>query len=111
MPKPYSEDLRGRVLKIVDDDNGSKMFKIDRKPYIGGREETGSIKPSFGYQKEHSHKIKDLDSLVKFVDVKRDIKVEKIIEEFGNMCKDTVYNYLKKVNYRYKKNFSLSRKG
>ncbi|KLT22430.1 hypothetical protein wVul_0795 [Wolbachia endosymbiont of Armadillidium vulgare str. wVulC] len=33
------------------------------------------------------------------------------IEEFGNMCKDTVYNYLKKVNYRYKKNFSLSRKG
>ncbi|WP_349968552.1 hypothetical protein [Wolbachia endosymbiont of Armadillidium arcangelii] len=51
MPKPYSEDLRGHVLKIVDDDNGSKMFKIDRKTiywWRKRREETGSIKPSFG---------------------------------------------------------------
>ncbi|WP_341811789.1 hypothetical protein [Wolbachia endosymbiont (group A) of Conops quadrifasciatus] len=33
------------------------------------------------------------------------IRVEKIIEKFGNMCKDKVYNYLKKVNYMYKKTF------
>jgi len=39
------------------------------------------------------------------------IRVEKIIEKFGNMCKDKVYNHLKKVNYMYKKNFSLSGKG
>ncbi|CCE77837.1 MULTISPECIES: hypothetical protein [Wolbachia] len=39
-----------------------------------------------------------------------DIRIEKIIEEFGNMCRNTVYNYLSKVNYTYKKNFSLLRK-
>ncbi|MCM1002344.1 IS630 transposase-related protein [Wolbachia pipientis] len=115
MPRPYSEDLRERVLKVVDEkkitmEEISKMFKIDRKTiywWRKRREETGSIKPSSGYQKGHSHKIKDLDSFAKFLDENRDITVEKIIEKFGNICKDTVYNYLKKVNYTYKKNFSL----
>ncbi|MCM1001428.1 MAG: IS630 transposase-related protein, partial [Wolbachia endosymbiont of Melophagus ovinus] len=35
MPRPYSEDLRKRVLKVVDEkktmEEISKMFKIDRK--------------------------------------------------------------------------------
>lgn len=36
MPKPYSEDLRERVLKVVDEkkmtmEEVRKMFKIDRK--------------------------------------------------------------------------------
>ncbi|WP_174133447.1 IS630 transposase-related protein [Wolbachia endosymbiont of Atemnus politus] len=89
------------------------MFKIDRKTiywWRKRREETESIKPPSGYQKGHSHKIKDLDDFIKFLDENQDITVEKIIEKFGNMCKDTVCNYLKKVNYTYKKNFSLSGK-
>jgi transposase len=41
MSRPYSEDLRERILKVVDEkkmtmEEISKMFKIDRKPYIGG---------------------------------------------------------------------------
>ncbi len=75
------------------------------------KEETGNIKPSSGYQKGHSHKIKDFDGFIKFLDANQDITVEKIIEKFGNMCKNTVYNYLKKANYTYKKNFSLPGKG
>lgn len=46
----------------------SEMFKIDRKTiycWRKRREETGSIKPSFGYQKGHSHKIKDLEHVFK----------------------------------------------
>jgi transposase len=66
-----------------------KMFKIDRKTiywWRKRREETGSIKPSSGCQKGDSYKIKDLDSFVIFLDENMDIKVEKIIEKFGNMC-------------------------
>jgi len=119
MARPYSEDLRERVLKVVDEkkmtmEEISNMFKIDRKTiywWRKRREETGSIKPSSGYQKGHGHKIKDVDRLVKFLSENQDITIEKIIVEFGNMCKNTVYNYLKKVNYTYKKNFSLSGKG
>lgn len=47
------------------------MFKIDRKTiywWRKRREETGSIKPFSGYQKGRSHKIKDLDSFVEFLD-------------------------------------------
>ncbi|WP_353279739.1 hypothetical protein [Wolbachia endosymbiont (group B) of Xanthorhoe designata] len=51
-----------------------------------------------------------MDRFIKFLDGNQDIRIEKIIEEFGNMCRNTVYNYLSKVNYTYKKNFSLSRK-
>ncbi|WP_375315881.1 IS630 transposase-related protein [Wolbachia endosymbiont (group A) of Colletes cunicularius] len=73
MAKPYSEDLRERVLKVVDEkkmtmEEVSKMFKIDRKTiywWRKRREETGSIKPSSGYQKGHSHKIKYLEPVFK----------------------------------------------
>ncbi|WP_010405311.1 MULTISPECIES: hypothetical protein [unclassified Wolbachia] len=51
-----------------------------------------------------------MDRFIKFLNGNQDIRIEKIIEEFGNMCRSTVYNYLSKVNYTYKKNFSLSRK-
>ncbi|NSM56752.1 hypothetical protein HET73_04955 [Wolbachia endosymbiont of Atemnus politus] len=69
MPGPYSEDLRERVLKAVDEkemtmEEISKMFKMDRKTIYWWRkirEETGSIKPALGYQKGHSHKIKNLE--------------------------------------------------
>ncbi len=50
-----------------------------------------------------------MDRFIKFLNGNQDIRIEKIIEEFGNMCRSTVYNYLSKVNYTYKKNFSLSR--
>ncbi|WP_375316247.1 hypothetical protein [Wolbachia endosymbiont (group A) of Colletes cunicularius] len=46
----------------------SKMFKIDRKTiywWRKRREETGSIKPSSGYQKGHSRKIKYLEPVFK----------------------------------------------
>lgn len=46
-----------------------------------------------------------MDRFIKFLDGNQDIRIEKIIEEFGNMCRNTVYNYLSKVNYTYKKTF------
>lgn len=47
------------------------------------REEIGSIKPYSDYQKVHSHKIKDLDSFVEFLDENQDIGVKKRIKTFN----------------------------
>jgi transposase len=79
----------------------SNMFKIDRKTIYWWRKrrgETGSIKPSSGFQKG-SQKIKDLESFVNFLAENMDITVEKVIEKYSNMCKVTVYNCLNKLNY------------
>ena len=111
MPGPYSEDLRKRVLKVVDEKKMTmkaigEMFSIDRKTlywWRKRRKETGSIKPAFGYQTGHRSKIKDMDSFFKFLQDNQDVTVDKIIEKFGNMCKETAYNYLKKAGYTYKK--------
>lgn len=119
MPSPYSEDLRERVIKAVEEKTMtikkiSKVFKLSVKTIYLWRKrkkETGSVKPLSGYQKGHSSKIKHLESFIKFLNDNHDVTVEKIIDKFGNMCKNTVYNYLNKVNYTYKKNFSLSREG
>jgi len=118
MPKPYSKDLRERVLKVVDEKKMtmkaiSEMFNIDEKTlylWRKRREETDSIEPITRYQKGCGHKIKDLSSFKEFMQDNQDVTVDKIIEKFGNMCKKTVYNYLKKIGYTYKKNLPVSGK-
>lgn len=84
MPKPYSEDLRERVLKVVDEK------KMSMK----------AVSEMFS---------KDMGSFFKFLEDNQNVTTDKVIEKFGNMCKETAYNYLKKAGYTYKKNLSLSR--
>ena len=111
MPKPYSEDLRERVFKVIDEKKMSmkkigETFKLSIKTiylWRKRREETGSIKPASGYQTGHRSKIKDMCSFFKFLQDEQDVTTDKIIERFGNMCKETAYNYLKKAGYTYKK--------
>lgn len=61
MSKSYSEDLRERALKVVDKKwLWARCSKLIEKQYIDEGKETRNIKPSSGYQKAHSLKIKDL---------------------------------------------------
>jgi transposase len=86
----------------------SRMFNIDEKTlywWRKRREKNGNVKAALGYQKGHSHKIKELDSFVKFLEENQDITINKLIEKFGNMHKNTVYNYLKKLGIHIKKTF------
>ncbi|VVC42794.1 Homeobox domain-like,Winged helix-turn-helix DNA-binding domain,Transposase, Synechocystis PCC 6803, partial [Cinara cedri] len=62
MQKPYSEDLREKVLKVFDAGEMTiikkvcETFNIDEKTLYWWRkrkEETGSVKPASGYQKGH----------------------------------------------------------
>ncbi|WP_425382322.1 helix-turn-helix domain-containing protein [Spiroplasma endosymbiont of Melieria omissa] len=115
MPKPYSEDLLRKVIEAYESKNMKikeicKVFNITRKTLFLWRKrkkETGHIKPILNYQKGHSHKIKDLDELKNYLAENKDVTVQKVIDKFGNMTKETVYNYFKKLNYTYKKNFSI----
>ncbi|BET37743.1 IS630 transposase-related protein [Spiroplasma ixodetis] len=116
MPKPYSEDLRKKIIEAYESKNMKikeicKVFNITRKTLFLWRKrkkETGHIKPILNYQKWHSHKIKDLDELKNYLAQNKDVTVQKVIEKFGDMTKETVYNYFKKLNYSYKKNFFIS---
>lgn len=117
MPKPYSEDLRERVFKAIDESKMSmkkisETFKLSIKTiylWRKRREETGSIKPASGYQIGHRSKIKDINSFSKFIEDNQDVTVDKIIEKFGKMCKNTAYNYLKKLAIHIKKLFFIKR--
>ena len=47
----------------------SQIFRINRQTiynWVSIREETGKLEAKSGYQKGHSHKIKDLEQLEKF---------------------------------------------
>lgn len=86
----------------------SETFKLSiKKIYLWQkrREETGGIKPASGYQTGHRSKIKDINSFSKFIEDNQDITVNKIIEKFGKMCKNTAYNYLKKLAIHIKETF------
>jgi transposase len=74
VPHPYSLDLRERVISFVDSgktvSSASSFFKVTQntiRKWLSLREETKSLAPKEGYQKGHSHKIKDHDALKQFV--------------------------------------------
>ena len=63
---PYSLDLRQRVITAVDENmhinEAVKTFKVSRRviyEWLELRKETGSLEPKSGYQKGHSHKIRE----------------------------------------------------
>ena len=73
MPKPYSKDLREKLIGQLDAGmsitKASKIFRVNRQTiynWIRIKEERGKIEAKAGYQKGHSHKIKDLGQLEKF---------------------------------------------
>ena len=70
MPKPYSIDLREKLFAQLDSgmsiSKASKIFRVNRQTiynWVSIKEETGKLEAKSGYQKGHSHKIKDLKQL------------------------------------------------
>lgn len=66
MPAPYSNDLREKVMAAIDrgdkKSHVSRMFNISRDTidrWLNRRRATGSVKAVQGYQRGHSHRIKD----------------------------------------------------
>ena len=119
MPKPYSTDLREKLFAQLDSGmsitKASKIFRINRQTiynWISMKEETGKLEAKSGYQKGHSHKIKDLERLEKFLLENPD----KTLKELSRLWSEkisgwTLGRWVNRLGYTYKKNlFSYQKK-
>lgn len=118
---PLSVDLRERVIAAVDRGVSitevAKVFKVSRRViynWLDLKQTTKSLAPKAGYQRGHSHKIKDLDQFKIFVEANKYRTIKGMIVEWQKLNNNTISEtvmerYLKKSNYTSKKNFWVHR--
>ena len=97
-------------MRIVE---ASKVFNVHREAianWIKIKEANGNCEPKKGYQKGHSHKIKDKDKFKKFINDNKDKSCKELGHLWGKISASTIYSYMKKIGYSDKKNFSSSQK-
>lgn len=111
MAKAYSNDLRDRVLKAISEGEKtstvSKMFKVCLKTIYNWKtlkNKTGSFEAKTGYQKGHSHKIKNLEEFKGYIEKNPNQILEEIADSLGSMSSTTVHRALKKIGFTRKKN-------
>jgi hypothetical protein len=111
----YSIDLRVRVIEAIksgySQTKASRLFKVCRKTIYSWLklDSQGDLSPITGFQKGHSHGIKDLSKLRAFVDLHPDYTQEEIGHHFG-VSGPTISRGLKKLKYSRKKKPNLFRK-
>lgn len=115
MARAYSEDLRGRALDMVE--RGDSVKEVSTvlglglttiKYWVRAWQTEGRRVAKTGYQKGHSHKLKDVEILRELVAKNPD----KTLKELGKMLPvpcgaDTVHRGLKRLGMTYKKRVSL----
>lgn len=111
MAKPYSKDLRDRVLKAIDEGQKtstiSNVFKVCLKTIYNWKtlkNKTGTFEPKIGYQKGYGHKIKDLEVFTNHIEKNPNQNLGEIAESWGNVSRTTVHRALKKIKFTRKKN-------
>ena len=116
----YSVDLRKRAIDLVD--NGKKksavarLLNLSRRViylWLKRREETGSLKPKTGYQKGHSHRIRDWELFEKFAHKNKGCTTKQMAKQWttltGQSTSDSVIERgLKKIGFTYKKKRSTT---
>ena len=111
MAKPYSIDLRERVMAAFD--SGEKVGKIAERFCISEktlylwriqRKSRGTIEPITKYQKGHSHKLLDLEKFKNFVIENESKSVGEMANIWGNIGKTTIKKGLKMISFSRKKN-------
>ena len=117
MPSPYPIELRTRVLEKIKTGmrivETSKVFNVHKETianWIKIKEENGRCESKKGI-KRASHKIKDKDKFKKFINDNKDKSCKELAHLWGKISASTIYNYIKKIGYSNKKNFSSSQKG
>ncbi len=112
MPKPYSNDLRLKVVEAIVVNGmkryeASEQFNISRNTihaWLKRYEETGDLSPSPHNHSGHSHKITDWQSFEAFGRKYAD-KTQKELAELwpGEISDRTISRALKKINFTRKK--------
>jgi transposase len=122
MPVPFSIDLRKRVISSIDEgmsiENASNLFKISGRviyKWLDLREEYKSLTPKSGYQKGHSHKLKDLDAFKDFVENNKYCTISEMKSKWfelkaQSISNTTIQRTLKKIGYTFKKKALITAK-
>jgi len=110
MPRPYSDDLRARVVAAVEKGmevrEASRTFGRHRdtiRSWLARQEATGDIRAKTGYQRGHSHKITDPAQFQAFLQQQGDATLEDLAEAWGGVKRMTIWRQLRKLGYTHKK--------
>ena len=113
MPRPYSEDLREKVLKYLESNNNkkaaSKLFGIGIATvfrWILKKKETGHVKP---IQRKYAFKRVGDDELTKYIKNNPDHFLYEIAEHFS-VSPQAIFYALKKLKITRKKSLLSMRK-
>jgi len=112
MPAAYSDDLREKVLAAIErgekKSQVSRMFNISRDTtidrWLKRCDSTGSVKAASGYQRGHSHRIKDWDAFRAFAKLHGDKTESEMVQIWqGELSKRTMSRALAYIGWTRKK--------
>jgi transposase len=118
----FSIDLRTRVVESVENgmhiNNAVILFKVSRRviyEWLELKKKTGALNAKRGYQKGHSHKIKDWDQFKKFALENQQNTADQMIVKWENLTNIKVSNSvmlraLHKIGFTFKKKHLITRK-
>jgi transposase len=106
---PYSLDLRKRAVSAAASGMKKteicKLFNICKQTlysWLKLKKTHGHLVPQTGFQKGHSHGIKDLEQFKAFVNLHPDFTQEEMAQLYG-VGSSTIGRCLKKIGYSRKK--------
>jgi transposase len=109
--KAYSEDLRGKAIKLVKEYSVYKvasMLEIGKSSiylWIKQKRESGSFAPKKNWRKGYGNKVQDLEKFRLFVEENRGDTAKKMAEKLGGkMSIKTTCKWLHRIGYVRKKN-------
>jgi transposase len=112
MAKPYSYDLRAKVINAVELDGlkkseASELFNISRNTidlWLKRKAQTGDFKPSPNCPPGHSHKITDWEKFREFAKAHGDKTQEQMAQLWeGEISDRTISRALSKIGFTRKK--------
>jgi transposase len=122
MPRPLSVDLRNRIIAVIDDGmkvcEAAKLFNVCQKViynWINLRKATNSLEFKSGYQKGHSHKIKNWEEFRVFAAANKHCTIKAMQEKWQKntnetISKSVIQRGLKTIDYTSKKKLLLIKK-
>lgn len=110
MHAPYSEDLRKKVLTLVNKKvkktTIAGQLEIGRDTiyrWIKLEKETGSVASKPHRKRGPALKIADLDAFRNFVDANKNLTQEEMAKKYGNVSESTIARALQRIGYSRKK--------
>ena len=117
MARAYAIELRLRVIKSVEAgmqiSKVSKLFNVSRDTIYKWKklkDRQGTLTATTGYQKGHSHKIKDSESFKEFFKSNMNKTSKELAKQWGDISSVTILRQIRKLGYSYKKNSFSSEK-